>query len=82
MVNTDYMSMDGRPLKRPLIWNFVVSSEVVKKNVQKIRPPIFVVFCALSNLCRLFSMMIIKDQHDSGELASIGGSEYIDSLQV
>ena len=40
------MPTDGRPLKRPLIQNFVVSSEVVKKNVQKIRPSFFVVYCA------------------------------------
>ena len=44
----DYMPMDGRPLKRPLIWNFVVSSEVVKKNVQNITLPYFRRFCALS----------------------------------
>ena len=47
------MPKDGRPLKRPLIQNFVVSSEVVKKNVQKIRPSFFVVYCATPEIGEL-----------------------------
>ena len=47
------MPMDLWPLKRPLNWNFVVSSEEVKKRAsKKSDPPSFVFFSALSTLRR------------------------------